>query len=186
MNTWSEESRKRLGETRRKLFAQGSLRNSQRKIQEVPKVKVSSDFGHWFAGFVDGEGCFSIKRARTGGIQTTFRLALRDDDTPILREIQATLGFGNVLFSKTKTTNVATYHTASFAGCMAIVLLFRKYNLRSKKRPDFEAWARIVDACFHRYNPRYEDFQADLQQMQDAKSYKDGAHGTPQRACSDQ
>jgi hypothetical protein len=56
---------------------------------------IDPGFGHWFAGFVDGEGCFLITRVGKS-YRCIFSLHLRGDDRPILEEIHRNLGIGTV------------------------------------------------------------------------------------------
>jgi hypothetical protein len=58
--------------------------------------RMDAAFGNWLAGFIDGEGSFTIQSARADMPQfyTRFQIRLRADDRPILEEIRAQLGVG--------------------------------------------------------------------------------------------
>jgi len=123
-------------------------------------LDISPEFGHWFAGFVDGEGCFMIRYSTLGRkrIGCRFHIALRDDDSAILYEIKKTLGdIGSISRSNSRTgTRSGGHHdnpqvrfaVSSIADIYHILIpLFEKYPLRSKKRRDFELWreaARLI------------------------------------------
>ncbi len=55
---------------------------------------------HYVTGFVDGEGCFAItisrKRFKVPEVRLKFEIELREDDEPILKEIQKTLDCGSI------------------------------------------------------------------------------------------
>ena len=118
---------------------------------------IPADFGHWFAGLVDGEGSFGITmghrshRKNMPGCQ--FSLSLRNDDAEVLEYIQRTLGVGGVHYRERGETNRQGYLSKPRADLWIhkkgelplLVELFRHYPLRSKKRLAFEVWARAVD-----------------------------------------
>jgi hypothetical protein len=58
-------------------------------------AEIDADFANWFAGFVDGEGCFSVHKKNVNGFESydcQFSITLRADDKPIILEIQKHLG----------------------------------------------------------------------------------------------
>src|SRR4051812_25416446 len=60
-------------------------------------------FGHWLAGFIDGEGCFRLHTLYDSRYAYTyyacyFALDLRDDDTAVLEECVKRTGLGRVTF----------------------------------------------------------------------------------------
>lgn len=57
---------------------------------------IDDAFGHWLAGFADGEGSFNIAKNGRGARFCSFRLALHSADLPILEEIQQRLGMGTI------------------------------------------------------------------------------------------
>lgn len=105
--------------------------------------RVDPGFGHWLAGFVDGEGCFTIiSSRRQASLICRFSLGLRSDDAPILREACERTGLGRVY--RAGDGRMATWIVATQADLIALVELFEKYPLRAKKKRDFEIWARAV------------------------------------------
>lgn len=102
-------------------------------------------FLHWFAGFVDGEGCFSIHKKQVNGCETydcQFTLGLRADDRPILVEIQRTLRIGTVSPPRPHEAGnpQARFAVSSKADCLRLVEILRAAPLRAKKARDFEIW----------------------------------------------
>jgi hypothetical protein len=113
---------------------------------------IDPEFGHWLAGFTDGEGCFTARRQghtdRSWLCQ--FTIGLRQDDRPILETIQAELGVGTLrdrppgkgpIGGKPQTI----WQTSSKEGCGIVRDVFRAYPLRSKKARDFHFWSLAVD-----------------------------------------
>ena len=123
---------------------------------------ISDEFGYWFAGFVDGEGCFYAgmqnpyvdKRgyAHNVNLQIFFNLTLRADDLPLLETIKKTLGCGRLNVKKYQNRKSphggkpqAVYNVnANIEHRQVIVPLFDKYKLKSKKARDFKTWKQIV------------------------------------------
>lgn len=109
---------------------------------------------HYIVGFVDGEGCFSITLNKNGGripeVRLIFEIELREDDEPILREIQATLGCGNIYrleyaryakwqpHVKLKVSNIVDIS-------QKIIPFFQKYPLQAKKRLQFEKFCQVAE-----------------------------------------
>jgi len=101
-------------------------------------------FGHWLAGFADGEGCFTIgpthggtKKRRTWTAE--FKIQLRADDVGILREIQRETGLGIVFFGSQARDRVdsnprAVWSVYKKREVALIVELFNRYPLRAKKK----------------------------------------------------
>ncbi|MFA5808702.1 MAG: LAGLIDADG family homing endonuclease [Thermoleophilia bacterium] len=100
---------------------------------------MDDEFGHWLAGFTDGEGCFSAYPSGNG-ITLSFTLHLREDDWPILAEIRRLLGFGRL----TKSNGGAWLRFYRHPDLVAIVRLFDKYPLRAKKKSDFALFRELV------------------------------------------
>jgi hypothetical protein len=103
-------------------------------------------FGHWLAGFADGEGCFNIARNGNGSMFCQFRIQVRSDDEPILLEIQRRTGLGRLtkVYKNRGANPSVIWYVSSKAECLALVELFETYPLRAKKQRDFEIWARAV------------------------------------------
>lgn len=117
-------------------------------------LNIADDFGHWLAGFVDGEGCFLAFIERRPDdrphLRTSFQITLRADDEPILQIIKKTLGIGRIFKLKASPGDISPNPTVRYAvkrtGDAYHVLLpfFERYPLRAKKLEDFHIWKQIV------------------------------------------
>lgn len=123
--------------------------------------EVPPDFGHWLAGFIDGEGCFIInrKRQRCGVLcaHTRMSLRLRDDDEPILREIVAVTGLGHVIRVPQRGHDghnrkpQVWWHVGGIADSQRLVELLDRFPLRAKKARDYVIWREaVVEWASHR------------------------------------
>ena len=113
--------------------------------------KLDDGFLDWFAGFVAGEGCFTIT-ANPGCRQFYPRLVigLRNDDIDILIEIQERLGMGTI-YCKTwdseRSETVqpsAAWTVQATAETRRLVEILDAHPLRAKKQRDYEIWRQAV------------------------------------------
>ena len=109
--------------------------------------RIDPEFGHWFAGFVAGEGSFNITPNR-GAWQCTFTIALRDDDIAILYEIQSELGIGQVYQRKKqgKSNPQVEWKVGSLDECLRLIHVLDRFSLRARKAKDYHIWRRAVFA----------------------------------------
>lgn len=111
-------------------------------------MKLTKEFGHWLAGLIAGEGCFRIHRAKSGQhYACAFRLKLRDDDGPILREIRRKLGFGHVVPMRGYSRNanpLLAWDCESKADCVRLVNVLDRFPLRARKRRDYRIWRKAA------------------------------------------
>lgn len=103
-------------------------------------------FGHWLAGFTDGEGCFQLTTRDGVAYGCRFAITLRRDELPILQEIQSALGVGAIYLKQAQSVAnpQASYSVDRKAECATIVDVFTRYPLRAKKRADFVIWTEAV------------------------------------------
>ncbi len=108
-------------------------------------MQPDEHFGHWFAGFTDGEGCFSIDKIRISYI-CKFTIALRVDDMPILEEIRARFQIGEVYHLKPRNQSraAAILRVARMDDVLKLVSILNRYPLRAKKRNDYIIWRDAV------------------------------------------
>lgn len=106
-----------------------------------------TEFLAWFAGFTAGEGCFFLQTGRRnnwwyGG----FSIALRDDDLPLLLELQERLQMGTISSKRVVWPDrpQAVWRVARIADCVRLVDIFTAHPLRGKKEADFEIWKQAV------------------------------------------
>ncbi|MBI4053957.1 MAG: LAGLIDADG family homing endonuclease [Candidatus Doudnabacteria bacterium] len=133
------------------------------EVNEVNDVKDrtnNSDIsGEYIAGFADGEGCFALKfrkdqqRNRDGTFReyfywgAEFAIVLRADDIEILQSIQRTLSCGTI--SKSTKSESVRFSVQNPKDLLEkIVPFFSKYQLRGKKRRDFELWTEAVTILY--------------------------------------
>jgi len=140
---------------------------------------IPDDFGHWLAGFVDGEGSFNLTLGkRPKHIPSCqFSISLRNDDADTLEYIIKVLGRGTVYYRERGEINKQGYMSKPRADLMMhtkadvklIAAIFRKYPLRSKKRLAFVPWAEAVDLwSLRNYNgPMTDEKWRVAEQMQD-------------------
>ena len=115
---------------------------------------IPESFGHWLAGFVDGEGCFYAYTRKTKTYRTCMvglEIKLRADDLPLLIMIQETLGTGNIVHRKYKPPDKpqVRLRVGKVMDLKKIIIpLFNKYPLLSKKKRDFSIWKRAVELAY--------------------------------------
>jgi hypothetical protein len=109
---------------------------------------VDPAFGNWLAGFIDGEGCFEVSYSGERLPAPRFRMVLRDDDTPIVKEIAARTNIGNVRFQRPRVNahRAVLWSIDGKRDQQLLVALLDEYPLRAKKRRDYEAWRLAVRA----------------------------------------
>lgn len=108
-------------------------------------------FGHWLAGFIDGEGSFSIARQKRNGYYTyapNFQLKVRIDDREIVERIEREAGFGWPCYPKRRelgnTQAQIGWGVTSKADCVRLVELLDRFPLRAKKARDYAIWREAV------------------------------------------
>jgi hypothetical protein len=118
--------------------------NQQGRPQELTPEYV--------AGFVDGEGCFSVSirphpTVRYGSrsvIGPVFQIYQHHDDLDLLERFKIFFGCGRIT-SKGPNSNVMTYAVSGRRELETIIIpFFEKSPLRSSKRGDFEKFREIV------------------------------------------
>ena len=123
--------------------------------------RVDPAFGHWLAGFIDGEGHFGMVRryAERGVVRhgassrPHFQITLRDDDLATLEQLRDRLGIGRI---KRKTAGpfpsqgvypskpTATWHVDRKRDLAVLVAVLDAHPLRAKKRRDYAIWREAV------------------------------------------
>lgn len=106
-------------------------------------------FGHWMAGFIDGEGCFTIVRWPNEWYTCTFTLALRDDDTAILYTMHDALGGIGLMVSRGARGNSKPQIAWTISRpheTLALCTFLDIYPLRARKARDYAVWREAVYA----------------------------------------
>jgi hypothetical protein len=106
-------------------------------------------FGHWLAGFIDGEGCFKITRiSRSVTYRCQFSLGVRVDDLATLEAVRDRLGFGSIYrFPGRRESNTrasARWDIINKRDGRALVDLLDRFPLRSKKARDYAIWREAM------------------------------------------
>lgn len=112
-----------------------------------PHVDLVEDaFGHWLAGFIDGEGCFFFHKKKGQFSPPQFQLKLRDDDREILDECVRRTSLGRVIpvLRRGASKPQSKWLITKRADCVALVRLLDRCPLRAKKRRDFAIWREAV------------------------------------------
>lgn len=108
--------------------------------------EVPPDFGHWLAGFIDGEGSFCLSPKRRG-FRVFLTITLRADDRPILDEICSRTGLGVVRDCKRRAPHTPNANPAVSwqvwrkSDCLQVIRLLDRFQLRAKKARDY--WATL-------------------------------------------
>lgn len=110
---------------------------------------------YYIAGFVDGEGCFSIsiykhKERRFGlDVKLVFEIELRADDREILERLKRTLDCGEIYilnYKKYKWHPHVKFKVGSLNDLRnKIIPFFNRYRLQAKKKKSFEIFCQAVE-----------------------------------------
>jgi hypothetical protein len=145
--------------------------------------EIDSTFGYWFAGFTDGEGCFTFeshknKRCGIAYYNPCFSIHLRLDDISILKTIAEKVEVGKIYHNTSRYSRKNDKHASDGAiymvrgkACQVIVNLFRTYPLLGLKRHDFELWAKAVDiSCASKNQIVLKQYKDALHQLKVTRS----------------
>jgi hypothetical protein len=108
---------------------------------------ISSEFGYWFSGLFDGEGCLVANKDKRGSLHIAAQIAVRVDDTEMLRHVQRHLG-GKLSPNNPKPPSRPKVQWSLRGGIETlikiIIPLFDQYPLHSKKRLEYTLWRQVV------------------------------------------
>lgn len=110
---------------------------------------LNPEFGHWIAGFLDGDGCFTLTGAYPEYFSCASTLSLRDDDADILHEIARCTGIGRLCYSTDHRPESSSNPTAAWIvsnkdECLRLVNILDHFHLRAKKAQDYRVWREAV------------------------------------------
>lgn len=145
--------------------------SSTNNLQLPPTVGVGMTeeekraFGHWLAGFSDGDGCFQLDYSKKyNGLchscSGSYQITLRRDDIDILNQIKSFLGCGSVRHIKNYTHQKgfenrklqARFEVSSKKDLAEIIIpVFTQFPLRSKKALGFDIWKAAIEFCYQIY-----------------------------------
>jgi intein-encoded DNA endonuclease-like protein len=122
------------------------------------KGKDSLDFqlpGEYVAGFIDGEGCFTIviskHRTKKLGVDARlhFQIELRSDDLEILQQIQKTLDCGRIYHLNYERYGWNPHVELKVSSIREItdklIPFLNQYPLRAKKRLSYQYFLQAVE-----------------------------------------
>lgn len=134
-------------------------------------------FCHWIAGFIDGEGCFSVHKKNVNGFETydcQFAISVRADDEPILKRIQRELGIGTIAHQEKRNgaNDIARFCVSAKAECIILRDLLRMFPLRAKKARDFELWSEALDEWLEHKPLEWESLAKVRDRLMAGRKYK--------------
>jgi hypothetical protein len=109
---------------------------------------------HYVTGFVDGEGCFAITiskiRFKVAEVRLKFEIELREDDEPILKEIQKTLDCGSIYRLEYERYKKWRPHVKFMVGSFRdikgkVIPFFKKYPPQAKKKYQFDLFCKVAE-----------------------------------------
>jgi hypothetical protein len=138
---------------------------------------VDSSFGHWFAGFTDGEGCFTIQPV-SKYFYCKFTIGVRADDGAVLREIHHELGIGSIRDKMSPSMSghpQVTFDVTSKSDCLVLREVFCTYPLRAKKAEDFTIWSHALDISVPRCKTDgyYEEMRSLKTRLEANRKYRE-------------
>lgn len=131
---------------------------------------VSDALGWWFAGLVDGEGCFSIT-----ALKAQFIIGLRDDDRPMLERVRADLGGPGKIYCIDRGANdvrrpMARWNISRRNELLWLTRFFDFFELQSKKRRDYDVWREAVIDWYCSGLPA--SLEKHIEPLKDARKYQ--------------
>ena len=107
----------------------------------------------WVSGFVDGEGCFHVsinkipKMSIGWQVLPEFRIVQHQRDESILKELQQFFGAGKVITNHGARKELRIRKLNDLRN---VVLFFKQHPLRTKKKKNFEIFAKILELMEHK------------------------------------
>jgi hypothetical protein len=135
---------------------------------------INAAFGHWLAGFIDGEGCFHVHRKPQGTFDCQFSISLRGDDLPILERCQRETGLGTIATQQREPNPIARWTVSSKAQCVGLRDLLRAFPLRAKKAREFETWSDALDAWLEHERGEWSNMEEARSRLMGMRDYEDG------------
>ena len=107
----------------------------------------------WVSGFVDGEGCFHVsinkipKMSIGWQVLPEFRIVQHERDESVLKELQQFFGAGKVVTNHGARKELRIRKLNDLRN---VVLFFKQHPLRTKKKKNFEIFAKILELMEHK------------------------------------
>lgn len=114
-----------------------------------PELELTSEFKHWLAGFIAGEGCFRVQYNLRSGTSPycscNFTLKQRDDNSAILKEIVKRTKIGRLKTDTSGRSNPClVWCIDTKASTLALVDILDQVPLRTIKANDYRIWREAV------------------------------------------
>jgi hypothetical protein len=123
------------------------FRRPERYDLQVDRALSASE-GHFIAGFIEGEGHFGITEANGGqSFRCLMNLRLRDDDAELISWLRDRTGVGTLRRVAAQSTSMPQieWRVDTQAGTRSLVELLSRFELRGRKRHEFEVWSAAVE-----------------------------------------
>ena len=152
---------------------------------------MEAGFADWFAGFVDGEGCFQLNltKANPGNplmmMRPMFKIGQRDDDAQVIFYCREQLGYGNIssrgkqrTFGRNQeyTSQPQTWLEVSSKKDFVPFCNLLDERLRSKKAEDFLVWKEAIqygmENGFTENSLYWSEMLALKEQLSEGKKYQ--------------
>ena len=136
---------------------------------------IDPEFGHWFAGFTDGESHLELRGATRNPwcVVPRFTISQRWDDG-ILDVIQAELGIGKIYTDTYVGTRNARpcrrWYVGDKQGLLFLVKVLDRFPLRGRKAAEFVLWRAAVVRYAQRRNSTVRVSAEDIHYMATLKA----------------
>ena len=99
---------------------------------------------YFLAGFVAGEGSFTIHKPKYNGINCYFEIETHIRDIEMLKSIQRTFKYGKVVVYPYRP-NICRYKVSGVRNCRKLIIPFmNKYLISSYKKVQYKQWRKVV------------------------------------------
>jgi hypothetical protein len=111
---------------------------------------IDDAFGHWLAGFIDGEGCFIVRKVSATSYYCGFSIELRLDDADIIREIHERTRIGTIKMRERPGPRgndqpQISWNLQSTSDCFMLAQILDAHPLRAKKKRDYTIWRMALE-----------------------------------------
>ena len=124
----------------------------------------------WIAGFVDGEGCFSISFVKNDTVKfgyqifTEFVITQSKKSKEVLEGIMSYFSSGRIYINNRNDNHYEPLYRYCVRSRddlqLIIVPFFKKYQLKTSKRNDFEIFTQVVEMMVRGEHLNEEGFNA--------------------------
>jgi LAGLIDADG endonuclease len=117
------------------------------RIPEGGYPEVTVEIGAFLAGFIEGEGCFTISRQTRGyGYRPAFTLAARADDGDLVRTLHAATNVGRITNRRAYRTSKPqkVWNVTAKSDCRRLVEILDAHPLIGRKADSYVLWREAV------------------------------------------